>query len=87
MVVVVRPPTTITIDLPVMVVPVAVDPVVEPRMEVTAVKEVRVRRDKVLMVRDREITGTQVVVVVQVRRVTVETVPVVKMLEVMVVMV
>jgi hypothetical protein len=61
----------------VMVVLVVVVLVVEPRVEIMGVKEVSVRRDKVLMVRDRVKHGTQVVVVVRVRRVTVETVRVV----------
>jgi hypothetical protein len=65
------------VTLPVMVVLVVVDPVVEIRVEVTVVKGVRGRRDKVLMVRDREITGTPPVVVARVRRVMVVTVPVV----------
>jgi hypothetical protein len=60
-----------------MVVLVVVDPVVEPQTVITGVKGVRGRRDKVSMVRDLEITGIPLVVVVQVRRVTVETVPVV----------
>ena len=68
-----RPPTTITIDLPVMVVLAAVVPVVELRVEITAVKEVRERRDKVSTVPDRVNNGgLVVVVVVRVRRVMVE---------------
>jgi hypothetical protein len=65
------------ICLRVMVVPVVVVPVVELQMGIMVVKEVRGRRDKVLMVRDREITGTTVVVVVRVRWGMVETVRVV----------
>tara|TARA_B100001175_G_scaffold261758_1_gene231002 strand:+ start:382 stop:660 length:279 start_codon:yes stop_codon:yes gene_type:complete len=69
--------TLTLLTLRVMVVPVVVVPVVELQMEIMVVKEVRGRRDKVTMVRDREITGTPVVVVVRVKRGMVETVPVV----------
>ena len=62
-------------------------PVVYFQAEVTVVKEVWVRRDKVLMVQNRVITGTTVVVVVRVRRVMVETVRVVLILNHTVVMV
>jgi hypothetical protein len=61
----------------VMVVLVVVVLVERTRLRVTVVKEVSVRRDKVSMVRDLEITGTTLVVVVPVKRVMVETVPVV----------
>tara|TARA_B100001996_G_scaffold93704_1_gene69994 strand:+ start:596 stop:796 length:201 start_codon:yes stop_codon:yes gene_type:complete len=58
-----------------MVVPVVVVPVVELRVGIMVLKEVRVRRDKVTMVPDRVKHGGPVVaVVVRVRRVTVETV-------------
>jgi len=77
--VVVRPHTIITIDLLVMVVQVVVVLVVESLMEIMGVKEVRGRWGKVLMVHDRELPGTLVVVVVRVRKVMVETVRVVKM--------
>ena len=60
-----------------MVVPVVVVPVVELRVEITVVKEVRERRDKVSTVPDRGFIGTLVVVGVPVRKVTVETVLVV----------
>tara|TARA_R110001606_G_C14858706_1_gene588186 strand:+ start:285 stop:509 length:225 start_codon:yes stop_codon:yes gene_type:complete len=60
-----------------MVVLVVVVLVERTRLRVTVVKEVSVRRDKVSMVRDLEITGTTLVVVVPVKRVMVETVPVV----------
>ena len=60
--------------------------VVEVRMEVTVVKEVRVRRVRVTTVPDRVIIGTPEVVVVPVARVTVETAKVVGMLDLMVVM-
>ena len=83
----VRPPTTITIDLPVTVVLVVVVPVAEIKAEVMGVKEVRGRRDKVMTVPDQVLIGTPVVVGVPVRKVTVETVLVVKMLDLTVVMV
>jgi hypothetical protein len=76
---------TITIDLQVMVVPVVVVPVVELRVGVTVVKEVRVQRVRATMVPDRGIIGTPQVVAVLVRKVTVETVLVVLMLDLMVV--
>jgi len=60
-----------------MVVPVVVVPVVEPRMGVMVVKEVRVRWVKVTTVPDRVKHGTLPVVVVPVVWVTVETVKVV----------
>jgi hypothetical protein len=72
-VVVVRPPTTITIDLPVMVVPVAVVPVVDLHLEVMVVKEVQVHQDKVMMVHDQVSPGIQLVVGVPVVRVMAET--------------
>jgi hypothetical protein len=67
------------------VVPVVVVLVVEIRMEITVVKEVRVRRVKVMTVPDRVIIGTPVVVVVPVVWVTVETVKVVIIINHMVV--
>jgi hypothetical protein len=76
---------TLTLNLRVTVVPVVVVPVVETRVGVMVVKEVRVRRDRVTMVPDQGIHGTPQVVVVPVGWVTVETVKVVIMLEVMVV--
>ena len=82
-----RPLTTILIDLPVMVVLAAVVPVVELRMEVTAVKEVRVHQVRDTTVPDRGIIGIQLVVGVPVRKVTVETVLVVIIINHMVVMV
>jgi len=78
---------TITLILPVTVVPVVVVPVVEPRMGVTVVKEVRGRRDKVTTVHVRGLTGTPLVVVVPVVWVTVEMVKVVKIINHMAVMV
>jgi hypothetical protein len=70
----VRPNTIITLDLPVTVVPVVVVPVLEPRMGIMAVKEVRVHQVRVTTVHDLEIIGTPVVVEVLVRKVTDETV-------------
>jgi hypothetical protein len=84
--VVVRPPTTITIDLRVTVVLVVVVPVVEPRMGVMVVKEVRVHQVRDTTVPDQGITGIKVVVVVPVRKVMVETVLVVLILNHTVVM-
>ncbi len=79
--------TTIMIDLPVMVVPVVVVPVVELQMGITVVKEVRGHQVRDTTVPDRGIIGTLPVVVVPVRKVTVETVLVVLILNHMVVMV
>ena len=76
---------TITIDLRVTVVPVVVVPVVETRVGVMVVKEVRVRRVRATMVPDQGIHGTPQAVVVPVGWVTVDPVKVVIMLEVMVV--
>ncbi len=76
---------TITIDLRVTVVPVVVVPVVELRVGVTVVKEVRVHRVRATMVPDRGIIGTPQVVEVPVVWVTAETVKVVLMLDLMVV--
>tara|TARA_Y100000748_G_scaffold143797_1_gene120588 strand:+ start:140 stop:352 length:213 start_codon:yes stop_codon:yes gene_type:complete len=70
-----------------MVVLAAVVPVVELRMEVTAVKEVRVHQVRDTTVPDQVIIGIQLVVVVPVRKVTVETVLVVLIINHMVVMV
>ena len=78
---------TITIDLRVTVVPVVVVQVVELRMEITVVKEVRVQRDRATMVHVRVIIGIPLVVGVLVRKVTVETVPVVLIIDHTVVMV
>jgi len=86
-VVVVRPPTTITIDLRVMVVLVVVVPVVELRMGIMGVKEVRVHQVRDTTVPDRGLPGTLPVVGVPVRKVTVETVLVVLILNHTVVMV
>jgi hypothetical protein len=86
-VVVVRPPTTITIDLRVTVVLVVVDPVLEPRTGVMVVKEVRVHQVRDTTVPDQGIIGIKVVVGVPVRKVTVETVLVVLILNHTVVMV
>jgi hypothetical protein len=72
-VVVVRPPTTITIILPVMVVPVVVVPVVESRLDLMGVKEVQVHQDKVMMVHDQVSPGIQLVVGVPVVWVMAET--------------
>ena len=76
---------TITIDLRVTVVPVVVVPVVETRVGVMVVKEVRVRRVKVITVPDQGIHGTPQAAAVPVVWVTVETVKVVIIVEVMVV--
>jgi hypothetical protein len=62
------------------VVPVVVVLVVDLRVGVTVVKEVRVRRDRVTTVPDRGLHGTPVVVVVPVVWVTAETVKVVKII-------
>jgi hypothetical protein len=70
----------ITIAPQVTVVPVVVVLVVDLRMGVTVVKEVRVRRDRVTTVPDRGLHGTPVVVVVPVVWVTAETVKVVKII-------
>jgi hypothetical protein len=51
--------------LPVMVVRVVVLLVVEDRLQVTVVHQVRGRRDKVSVVEIQGVTGTQVVVVVR----------------------
>jgi hypothetical protein len=67
------------------VVPVVVVLVVEIRMEITVVKEVRVRWVKVMTVPDRVVIGTPVVVEVPVVWVTVETVKVVIIINHMVV--
>jgi hypothetical protein len=85
-VVVVRPPTTITIDLRVMVVLVVVDPVVGYQDLRMAVKEVRVHQVRDTTVPDQGVTGIKVVVVVPVRKVMVETVLVVLILNHTVVM-
>tara|TARA_B100001564_G_scaffold349832_1_gene353456 strand:- start:1403 stop:1615 length:213 start_codon:yes stop_codon:yes gene_type:complete len=63
-----------------MVVPVVVVPVVEFRVGVTVVKEVRVQRDRATMVHVRGMHGTPQVVVVLVVKVTVEMVKVVKII-------
>jgi hypothetical protein len=86
-VVVVRPPTTIPIDLRVTVVLVVVVPVVEARTGVMAVKEVRVHQVRDTTVPDQGVTGTPLVVEVPVRKVTDETVLVVLILNHTVVMV
>ena len=82
-----RPLTTIPIDLRVTVVLVVVVPVVEPRTGVMAVKEVRVHQVRDTTVPDQVIIGIQLVVGVPVRKVTVETVLVVLILNHTVVMV
>tara|TARA_B100000131_G_scaffold293722_1_gene309281 strand:+ start:14 stop:280 length:267 start_codon:yes stop_codon:yes gene_type:complete len=82
----VRPNTIITQDLQVTVVPVVVVLVVELRMEITVVKEVQVYRVRATMVHVRVIIGIPLVVGVLVRKVTVETVPVVLIIDHMVVM-
>ena len=87
MVVGVRPNTIITQDLPVMVVLAVVVLVVELRMEITVVKEVQVYRVRATMVHVRVIIGIPLVVGVLVRKVTVETVPVVLIIDHTVVMV
>ena len=79
--------TTLTIDLPVTVVPVVVDLVVELQVEVMVVKEVRVHQVKDTTVPDQVLIGIKVVVGVPVRKVTVETVLVVKIINHTVVMV
>ena len=81
------PNTIITLDLQVTVVPAVVVLVVDFRMEITVVKEVQVYRVRATMVHVRVIIGTLLVVVVRVRRVTVETVPVVLIINHTVVMV
>ena len=75
------------IYLVVMVVPVVVVPVVETRVGIMVKFRVRGRRDKVSTVRPQVILGTPVVVGVRVRRVMVETVPVVIIINHTVVMV
>tara|TARA_B100000427_G_scaffold90047_1_gene74359 strand:+ start:398 stop:610 length:213 start_codon:yes stop_codon:yes gene_type:complete len=70
-----------------MVVPVVVVLVVELRMEITVVKEVQVYRVRATMVHVRVIIGILLVVGVLVRKVTVETVPVVLIINHTVVMV
>ena len=82
-----RPNTIIIQDLPVTVVQVVVVPVVELQMEVTVAKEVRVHQVRDTTVPDQVIIGTPVVVGVPVRKVTVETVLVVLILNHTVVMV
>ena len=81
-----RPNTIILVDLQVTVVPVVVVLVLEVRTEIAVVKEVRVHRVRATTVPVRVIIGTPEVVVVPVVRVTVETVKVVGMLDLMVVM-
>ena len=83
----VRPNTIIVVDLQVMAVPVVVVLVVELRMEITVVKEVQVYRVRATMVHVRVIIGIPLVVGVLVRKVTVETVPVVLIIDHTVVMV
>ena len=83
----VRPNTIIIVDPRVTVVLVVVVPVVELQAEITVVKEVRGHRVRDTTVPDRETTGTPQVVGVPVRRVTVETVPVVLIINHTVVMV
>tara|TARA_B100001769_G_scaffold232552_1_gene195609 strand:+ start:86 stop:331 length:246 start_codon:yes stop_codon:yes gene_type:complete len=75
------------IDLPVMVVPVVVVLVVDFRVEVTVVKEVRGHQVRDTTVPDQVLIGTPLVVEVPVRKVTVETVLVVLILNHTVVMV
>ena len=87
MVVGVRPNTIMTQDLQVTVVPVVVVLVVELRMEITVVKEVQVYRVRATTVHVRVIIGIPLAVGVLVRKVTVETVPVVLIIDHTVVMV
>ena len=82
-----RPNTIITQDLPVMVVPVVVVLVLETTVGVMVVKEVQVHRVRATMVHVRVIIGIPLVVGVLVRKVTVETVPVVLIIDHTVVMV
>tara|TARA_B100000405_G_scaffold34833_1_gene23650 strand:+ start:257 stop:511 length:255 start_codon:yes stop_codon:yes gene_type:complete len=78
----------ITITLRVTVVPVVVVPVVENNIRIfMVVTEVRGRRDKVITVRIRGLTGTLVAVVVRMVLVMVRTVKVVKIINHTVVMV
>ena len=75
-----RPNTIIIVDLQATVVPVVVVLVLETTVGVMVVKEVQVHRVRATMVHVRGMHGTLLVVGVLVRKVTVETVPVVVIL-------